>query len=382
MRKKEATFAAIAIVAFVISCRDAAAPGPVRTAAAAAPATAKANTFGAAVDSLFSDAEKHDRFSGSVVVIDGGREVLAKGYGFADRKVGRRNDADTVFRIGSVSKQFAATAILTLVRDGKIALTDPVSKFFPEYPKENLTMDGALVTLHHLISHTSGLPNPRSTSAFEAIVWKRPIAPTEQIGFAKATPLASRPGSKYQYVNFNFLLAALVVERVSGQPYEAFLKKRFFEPLDMKDTGTVLPPSLQPRSALGYHDDGGELVTMMDDAAFKDRDVTFAFGSGQIHSTVHDLARWDRALVGEAVLPAAQRDLLFKRNLDDYGYGWVVNEKDGVTYAWHNGAISPLGFSTLIVRVPSKDRFVAYASNFDMDLTSGFESQVFALAVK
>jgi D-alanyl-D-alanine carboxypeptidase len=238
------------------------------------------------------------------------------------------------------------------------------------------------VTIHHLISHTSGLPDPRNTTGFKRAVWTRTIAPSEQVGFAKTLPLVSKPGSEYSYVNFNFLLAALIVEKVSATPYESFLRTRFFEPLGMNDTGTLLPAGVADRAALGYYDEDGERTTLTDDPTFKDRDVSFAFGSGQIYSTVKDLARWDRALTGDTILGAAQRDLLFKPNLDDYAYGWVIQKKSGVTIEWHNGAISPLGFTALVVRVPSKDRFVAYLANMDLDLIQPFEAKVEALAVK
>ncbi len=340
------------------------------------------NALATAIDSLFGDAAAKDQFSGSLIVVDGGKEVLKKGYGNADRDNKRANASDTVFRIGSVSKQFAATAVLRLVADGKLALTDKLSKHFPDYPPENLVKDGVEVTLHHLLSHTSGLPDPRATASFKSAVWKRTIAPSEQVGWAKVLPLKATPGTAYEYVNYNFLLAAMIVEKVSGTSYETFVKTRFFEPLGMKDSGTSMPAALSGRAAVGYYESGGEMTALADDPSFKDKDVSFAFGSGQIFSTVEDLAKWDRALAGDKLLPAAQRDLLFTPNLDDYGYGWVIQKKSGVSYEWHNGAISPLGFSAFIVRVPSKDRFVAYLANMDIDKIEPFEAKVSALVVK
>ncbi len=352
-------------------------PAPAATGEPPAP-----NPFADAIDHLFTDAEARDAFSGSVIVVDGGKQVLQKGYGFADRTSKRRNAPDTLFRIGSVSKQFAATAVLALVHDGKLALTDPVSKYFPEYPPENLVKDGATVTLHHLLSHTSGLPDPRATAWFKKAVWTRPIAPSEQVDAAKGLPLVAAPGSTWAYLNYNFLLAALVVEKTSGLPYAEFLARRFFEPLGMKDTGTVLPQDAAGRAAVGYAGDLGDLAALADNPTFQDRDITFAFGSGQIYSTVQDLARWDRALTGDAILPATERAQLFTPYLDDYGYGWVIEKKNGVVLEWHNGAISPLGFTALVARVPSKDRFVAYLSNMDTKLIQPFEAKVEALAIK
>lgn len=360
-------------------------PAPAPTTEPTAPPTEEPppkNALAEALDDIVGRAAKKDAFAGTLIVVDGGKEVLAKAYGNANRDAAKANALDTIFRVGSISKQFTASAVLALVADGQAALTDPVSKYFPDYPKENLAKDGVEVTLHHLISHTSGLPDPRGTSAFKSVAWKRPIAPSEQVGWVQALPMKNTPGTAYEYLNYNFLLAAMVVEKVSGQSYEAFLKARFFEPLGMKDTGTVIPSALSSRSATGYYDSDGELLTFFDSPTYKDPDVTLVFGSGQVYSTVGDLARWDRALLGDKVLPAAQRDLLFKPNLDDYAYGWVVQKRAGVTYEWHNGALSPLGFSSFMVRVPSKDRFVAYLSNIDIARVQPLESKIVDLVVR
>ncbi len=341
------------------------------------------NALADGIDALFTDAAAKDVFSGTVIVVDGGHQVLAKGYGLADRTTKRANTPDTILRIGSMSKQFAATAVLALVADGKLALTDPVSKFFPDYPAANLVMDGVAVTIHHLLSHTSGLPDPASTTAFKQAIWRRPIDPSEQVGFVQALPLVAKPGTTFAYLNFNFLVAALIVEKTAGVPYESFLKTRFFGPLGMKDTGTVLPAGDASRAALGYADLGsGMLTSFSQDPSFKDPDVTVAFGAGQVYSTIGDLALWDRALTGVAVLPAAQRDLLFTPNLASYGYGWVIEKKNNVSFEWHNGALSPVGFASYMIRVPSKDRFVAYLANRDIAGIEPFETKVEALALK
>jgi CubicO group peptidase (beta-lactamase class C family) len=318
-----------------------------------------------------------------VIVVDGGSRVLAKGYGFADRAASRKNTAGTIFRIGSMSKQFAATAVLVLVNERKIALTDRVSKFFPSYPVANLSRDGVEVTIHHLLSHTSGLPDPRNTPAFRDAVWKRPIAPREQVALASSLPLVRVPGSAFEYLNFNYLLAALIVEQVSGRPYDSFLKERFFVPLGMSDSGTVLRGTEAAHAAVGYAEPPSFLSLKGGDgrSSSEDPDFTFAFGSGQVYSTGPDLARWDRALAGESVLPAAARDLLFRPNLKNNGYGWVVGTKNGVAFAWHNGALSPAGFTSYMLRVPSLGRFVAFLANRDVDQIEPFETKVEALAV-
>lgn len=350
--------------------------------AAAEDAAPELTAYARAVDAFFTSAADKDQFAGSVIALDGGNVVLEKGYGPADRADGRANGPDTLFRIGSVSKQFTASAILALVADGKLQVTDPISKFFPEYPAENLAKDGTAVTLHHLLSHTSGLPDGASTDYFKDHAWFSVMDPNEVKNAAMLLPMAGVPGASYVYSNYNYLLLGLVVEKVSGKSYEAFLHERFFAPLEMNDTGTLLPADKLPRAAVGYYKQGKSFKTLNDEEDFVDRDVTLAFGAGQIYSTVRDLARWDRALASGQALPAAQQSLLFTPNLDDYGYGWVMQKYQGTPLQWHNGALSPLGFSAFVARVPSKDRFVAYLSNLDIDIVQDLEPGMFKLATE
>jgi CubicO group peptidase (beta-lactamase class C family) len=339
------------------------------------------NKLAVDVEAFFTKAEKDGTFTGSVVAVDGGKVVLEKAFGPADRAKKRPNAKDTIYRIGSVTKQFTASAILALAEDGKLSVDDPVSKYFPEYPKTNLTFDGVEPTLHHLLSHTSGIADGRSTEWFKDHVWFTKIDPKEYLAEAAKLPMKRKPGASFEYNNWAYYLLGLVVERVSGKPYETFMKERFFTPLGMTDTGTILPADKRERTAHGYQEKNGKFSTLDDDPLFADRDLTFAFGSGQIFSTVSDLAKWDRALAARTALPKLE-DQLFKPNLDDYGYGWVMETSGGVAVQWHNGAISPLGFTALVVRVPAKDRFVAYLANLDTDIVSVLEQDVIALAAK
>lgn len=334
------------------------------------------NPLAKSVDELLSSAASADRFAGSVIVVDGGKEVLAKGYGDANRSTKAQNTPDTVFCIGSVSKGFTAAAVLALADDGKLKLSDRVAGFFPEVPATTFADGSVDVTVHHLLSQTSGLPDPASTDPFRKAVWFRPIQPTEQLEWARGLPMVASPGARFGYLNYNYLLAALVVERVSGRPFDQFLRDRVLVPSGVNASSTAQGAA----DAVGYHRSGSKLEALSDDPRFTDRDLTFAFGAGQLRTTVRDLARWDRALAGGAVLSQAARDAMVKPNLKGYGYGWVVERRSGATLLWHNGALSPLGFSALVVRVPEKDRFVAYLANRDIDEIEPLEAKVLALA--
>jgi CubicO group peptidase (beta-lactamase class C family) len=337
---------------------------------------AETNALAASVDAALSNAAASDRFAGSVIVVDGGKEVLAKGYGEANRATQAKNTADTVFCIGSVSKGFTAAAVLALADDGRLKLTDKVAGFFPEVAPATFAEGGVDVTVHHLLSQSSGLPDPASTDAFRKAVWFRPIRPTEQLEWARGLPMVATPGSRYRYLNYNYLLAALVVERVSGRPFEQFLRERLLDP-----TGVNASTSARGTDdAVGYRRTGSKLTTLNDDPRFTDRDLTFAFGAGQLRTTVRDLARWDRALARGAVLTRASREVMVRPNLEGYGYGWIAERRRGTTVVWHNGALSPLGFSALVVRVPDKDRFVAYLANRDIDEVEPLEAKILDLA--
>lgn len=346
---------------------------------------APTNELALRADDFFTKATSDGHFSGSIIVVDGGKTVLEKAYGLADRDAKKPNSKDGIFRLGSVTKQFTAAAILSLAEDGRLSVDDPLTAHLPELPRASFSYDGIDVTLHHLLSHTSGIGDARSTSWFKAHAWFTKIDPKEYVAVGSALPMQSKPGATFAYSNWAYYLLALVVERVSGQPYGAFMKARFFDRFGMKDTAALrssFSGAQQARIPHGYQaDKSGELETMDDMRRFVDRDMTMSFGSGQILSTVSDLAKWDRALAARKVLPRLH-DRLFTPVLDDYAYGWAIGTMNGVPVHWHNGALSPLGFTSLIARVPSMDRFVAYLANLDVELVDPIEEKVIALMTK
>ena len=369
----------------LVACTGTSRSAPPAPATTAPKEATPANELALRADDFFTKATADGHFSGSIIVVDSGKTVLEKAYGLADRDAKKPNTKDGIFRLGSVTKQFTAAAILALSEDGPLSVDDPITAHLPELPRENFSSDGVDVTLHHLLSHTSGIGDARSTSWFRTHAWFTKIDPKEVLAVGGALPMRRKPGTKHEYNNWGYYLLGLVVERVSRQPYGAFMKERFFDRFGMTDTAALrssMSAAQQARIPHGY--EAGKLGgfdTMDDSRRFVDRDMTMSFGSGQILSTVADLAKWDRALAAKKVLPKLQ-DRLFTPVLDDYGYGWVMSKMNGVPVQWHNGALSPLGFSSLIARVPSKDRFVAYLANLDIDLVEPIEEKAIALLTK
>lgn len=385
------TWVTVVVAAFLAGCAggeppDSRTPAPETEALPAEPPLAPPaieNPLAASIDAMLQSAAAREAFAGSVIVVDGGRTVFEKGYGFADRAgIMRKNTPDTIYRIGSVSKQFTAAAVLALATDGKLSLDDSVAKWFPDYPRENLSRDGVDATVHHLLTHTSGIGDGEATPFYESNKWRRPLQPDDIIREAHVLPMSATPGTTHAVLDYGYLLLGRIIEKASGKSYESFLRDRFFAPLGMNDTGTILPTLKQDRAAVGYEKTGRQFAALAEQTVFGDPDCTLAFGSGQIYSTVRDLALWDRALAGDRALSRVDKERLFQPNLDDYGYGWVIEQKGGVVVQWHDGALAPLGFTSYVARIPEKDRFVALLTNLDLEAIAPFEQQVASLSVE
>ncbi|MCW3054643.1 MAG: penicillin-binding protein, partial [Chthonomonadales bacterium] len=278
----------------------------------------------------------------SLAVVRDGKVIKAKGYGFANLELRAHATPATVYQVGSVSKQFAASAIMLLVQEGKVGLDDKLSKYLPSAPdswKE--------ITLRHLLTHTSGLPREgqRPTKGERA-----DYTDAELVQSASALLLLSPPGEKYSYSNVGFNLLGMVVAKASGQNYADFLQKRFFKPLGMTATRVNDPIAFLPNRASAYQWAGG---------AFYGSDFvspTWYAGAGAIVSTVLDLAKWDAALNTEFPLTEASRKQMWtpmtlkNGKPSDYGFGWRLSPYKGHADIHHDGIVN--GFHSEI------DRFV------------------------
>jgi CubicO group peptidase (beta-lactamase class C family) len=275
-------------------------------------------------------------YSGSVLVARGGRVLLHQGYGLADRARRRPYTAETLFDIASISKQFTAAAILALEMAGKLAVEDPLGKFFPGAPA-----DKAAITLHQLLTHTSGL---RDTFGEEY----EPVSRDELLRRVFASRLLGPPGRRYRYSNGGYSVLAAVVEVASGRTYDEFLRGRLFGPAGMRHTGFRLPAPALALLARGYTADG-DWGTPLDHPWAADGPYWDLRGNGGILTSTGDLYRWHLALAGDAVLARPQREKYIRPYVSegrwahtDYGYGWSVGKsptgKLEVSHIGGNGA--------------------------------------------
>lgn len=299
-------------------------------------------------------------FNGSVLVARAGRILYERGFGFANMEWNIPNDPGTKFEIGSMTKQFTALLILQFVNEGKIRLDGHLSDYLPYYRKDT----GERITIGELLSHTSGIPNFLASPGFlEGPASRTKYGVEEFVTKYCSGNLRFEPGTKFEYSNSGYFLLGAILEKISSSSYEHLLQDRIFAPLGMKDSGYAHSETVLPHRASGYE----RSATGLRNARYYDMSIPFA--AGALYSTVGDLYLWDQALYGERLLPASLRDLLFKPNLENYGYGWgILIPGAGSPYAgesipMHGGAI--FGFQSLIQRIPQHRELIVLLDNTD-----------------
>ncbi|MFB8792245.1 MAG: serine hydrolase domain-containing protein [Potamolinea sp.] len=285
-------------------------------------------------DIYLSKLTKARLFSGSVLIARNGKVLVRKGYGEADREKHLVNTAQTKFRLGSTTKQFTAMAILILEARGKLNVQDRICTYLADCPTT-----WQQITIHHLLTHTSGIPDFTSFPDFK-ITMRSPSSPTETIARFKDKPLAFQPGEKFSYSNSGYVVLGAIIEQASGKRYEAFLQENIFVPLQMVDSGYD-------------HNNGDLAVGYRNQTNLADFiDMSIPYAAGGLYSTVEDLYRWDQALYTDKLIPKNLRDKMFTPfGGFGYGYGWGIGKEGDRPVVSHIGGIQ--GFSSSIARYPN-----------------------------
>ncbi|HSK73496.1 MAG TPA: serine hydrolase domain-containing protein [Pyrinomonadaceae bacterium] len=273
-------------------------------------------------------------FSGVLFVVKDGQIVLNNGYGLANKEDKIPYSADTVFDIGSITKQFTGAAILKLEMQGKLRTTDKISKYFKGVPT-----DKADITLHHLLTHSAGLIGDLGGDY-------EPLTRDELIQKALASKLQYVPGEKHDYSNLGYSLLGGIIEIVTGKSYERYLHDNLFKPAKMNQTGYVIPKWQRENLAVGYsRKDGSRWGTPTEQLWDKDGPFWNLRANGGILSTAQDLYKWHLALEGEKILSKAAKEKYYTPHIAEepggnsfYGYGWVIQKTSrGTKIIWHNG---------------------------------------------
>ena len=314
---------------------------------------------GVLADQLFTSLQVKDAPGIAVLVSKKGEIVYRKGFGYADLSNKVPITPETKFRIGSVTKQFVAAALLKLQEEGKLQLTDKLSQYFPDIPRAEE------VSLHHLLTHTSGIHSYTSRPDFISKV-TRPVNQAEMLAIIKEDPYDFNPGDAYSYNNSGYMLAGFIVEKVSGKSLDQYLKDAFFKPLQMNNTGIHTSALELENEALGYGKAEGSYSRDID------WDMSWAGGAGALYSTVGDLFKWNEALYrGKILSEASLKAALTPVVLNDgsmpqtggigYGYGLMMGSYRNQDVVMHSGGLH--GFISQLAYYPQEEITVVLLTN-------------------
>ncbi|HCQ91707.1 MAG TPA: penicillin-binding protein [Clostridium sp.] len=277
------------------------------------------------INNYLNDLVEKEKFSGAILVSIKGEKIISKGYGMANYELDVLNTSKTKFRIGSVTKQFTAVAIMQLFEKEKLSLDDTLDKYIPDYPK------GDKVTIHHLLTHTSGIFNYTSIEGSIENTMRKKHSLEMLINEFKYVPYDFEPEAKYSYSNSGYALLGYIIEKVSNKSYEEYLQENIFNKLLMADTGYDDYYKIIKKRANGYELKGEEKG--MVNCEFIDMSIPHA--AGALYSTVEDLYIWNKALIGgkiiseELLKKITEKYIKVKEN-DYYGYGvHLISEELG-----------------------------------------------------
>ncbi len=305
-------------------------------------------------DLIKNEMQKHQIPGLELKVVRDGQAVKTTGYGVANLECNVPVTEQTVFEIGSITKQFTAACILLLEEDGKLSIDDKISQHLKNTPAA-----WSNITIRHLLTHTSGITNYTTIDGFEL---RQHLTQEQFIQKLGAFPLGFQPGDAWKYCNSGYNLLGFIVENASGKGYWDFIQERIFGPLQMSSTTTRTPRVIVPHRASGYEFDHHAPIN-------RDYDLTDLFSAGAIISTVEDMQKWDAALNGEKLLKASSKEqwwtpaTLNNGKTQNYGFGWFLDSLQGHKNIGHGGATS--GFSAAIQRFPDDHLSIIVLCNSD-----------------
>jgi len=331
------------------------------------------DTLSAKFDKMLSAQFKSDEPGATVLVARKGRVVYTRAFGLANVELYVPMHVASVFKIGSITKQFTAVAILQLAEQRKLSLKDDITRFIPDYP-----MGGRKITIEHLLPHTSGI---WSYTSMPDVVKRGAMdfTPAEMIDHFKNQPMRFDPGTKWEYSNSNYVLLGAIIEKISGKTYGAYLEQNIFKPAGMTRSLYASDIRLVTNRADGYSMTEEGIVN----AAYLS--MTQPYAAGSILSTVEDLFKWNQALQSgklikrETLKKAWTRYKLADGTETRYGYGWRMGYIQESRSLWHGGWIN--GFITMTMYLPDEDVFVAVLTNRDPNSPEDVVARLAAVAI-
>ena len=335
--------------------------------------TINAKQLTAEIDKILSEQFKPGETGCAALVAKNGQVIYRKAFGMADLELDVPMKPEMVFRIGSITKQFTAIAILQLMEQGKLSLQDEITKYIPDYP-----MHGHSITIEHLLTHTSGIKSYTNVPELEKFV-RTDMKPEEVIEFIKTKPMEFAPGTKYNYNNSGYFMLGYIIEKITGKTYQEYIQENFFTPLGMTSSCYGNDTKIIKNRASGYQpgDSGAVNADFMS--------MLLPYAAGSVMSTVDDLYKWNRAVHSYKLVKKETLDMahtpykLSDGKSTGYGYGWALSQLQGSPSIEHGGGI--FGYLTNGIYLPEEDVFVALFSNNTGKSPDFLSQKIAALAI-
>ena len=304
---------------------------------------------------------KIGKFNGSLLIARDGTVVVTKGYGMSNFELDVPNTPQTKFRIGSITKSFTAIAIMLLQQRGKLSVQDSICKYLSDCPA-----GWQQITLHHLLSHSSGLAKHDKAGDYLKTAMM-PMTVMQLIESFRNKPPDFKPGEKFDYNNNGYILLGYVIEKSSGQSYEAFLKDNIFVPLGMANTGYDHHEPIIKNRAAGYLRPADRVGGSLMNAVYIDQSQPFS--AGALYSTTEDLLRLDQSLSDDKLLSRKTQEAMFTPAIGEYGpapnygYGWFIQRQSNRRAIFHPGGLP--GFTGMMSRFPDDKLVIILLGNLE-----------------
>ncbi|WP_412476198.1 serine hydrolase domain-containing protein [Flavobacterium sp. TBRC 19031] len=330
--------------------------------------------FESKIDSLLLNIFKDKNGpGGEFLIAKAGKPIYQKAFGKANLELNVDLTSENIFQLGSVTKQFTAISVLILEEKGKLNLSDPISKYIPDYPS------GEKITIHHLLTHTSGIKDFTKMKSLREIAQKE-MTPKMMVDFFKNEPGDFKPGEKFEYNNSGYVVLGYIIELISGEQYEDFINKNIFVKAGMTNSYYASDRKIIPKRAYGYQ--------KKEDRYVNKTQINFSvpFSSGALMSTVTDMLKWQNALNQNLIINNHTLKKAFtKYKLNNgqeinYGYGWHIKEINGILIQEHGGSV--FGFKSMGVYIPSEDIYVIGLCNCDCNSPTKVTEDIALLTMK
>nr|WP_294937853.1 serine hydrolase domain-containing protein [uncultured Flavobacterium sp.] len=310
----------------------------------------QAQEFPQKIDSLLLSYAKINRFNGTALVYKKGKVILEKGYGYQDIKNKIPNTINTVFQVGSITKQFTTTVILKLAEENKLTLQDKLTKYFPDYPRGNE------ITIAHLMSHTSGIYEYFRNPLYHQLKQEKLLTKEDRMALFKDKPMDFNPGTKFSYCNSGYELLGLIVEKITHKPYEQVVSEMILKPLKMVNSGFDFIGLQKSEKAKPY-----TLYSKYKSTEAIPWDSTSTYAAGALYSNAKDIYLWHQGLLKNKVIKKASLEKAYVPVLNNYGYGWWIDSLYNKRIVSHGGNVD--GFTSQFTRVPEDDICIVLLNN-------------------